>query len=140
MGILFALQTLTLRDVQGLWGGRDVWIGADGAAHVRVVDRGAETRFQGKVPIDALQALLAKHDLRAIRIPDRPGVPDEARPVLILRTEKDVVRVAKWAGQKDADFDALYGWLLTQAEAVARSPALHRGRWDPAWKPPGFLD
>jgi hypothetical protein len=140
MGILFALQTLTLRDVQGLYGGHDVWIAADGAAHVRKVDRGFEKRFTGKVPIDDLQALLAKHDLRKIRIPDRPGVPDEARPALIRRTENDVVRVAKWAGQKDADFDAIYDWILKKAEEIAKSKALHDGRWDPAWKPDGFKD
>ena len=138
---MLALQgTLTLRDVQGLHGGHDVWIAADGTAHVRTVDRGFEKRFKGTVPIDDLQALLAKHDLKKIRIPDRPGVPDEARPTLIRRTDKDVVKVAKWAGQKDADFDAVYAWLLKRAEDVAKTPPLFDGRWDPAWKPEGFSD
>lgn len=140
MGILFAVQTLTLRDVQGLHGGHDVWIAADGTAHVRKVDRGFEKRYKGAVPFDDLKALLAKHDLRKIRIPDRPGVPDEARPTLIWRAEKDVVKVAKWSGQKDADFDAVYGWILKRAEDVAKTKPLHDGRWDPAWKPEGFQD
>ena len=104
------------------------------------MDRGVEKRFKGAVPMDELKALLAKHALKEIRIPDRPGVPDEARPTLIWRTEKDVVKVAKWAGQKDADFDAVYAWLLKRAEDVAKSPALFDGRWDSAWKPEGFSD
>ncbi|HEX7901493.1 MAG TPA: hypothetical protein VF950_27285 [Planctomycetota bacterium] len=140
MSLLLALQTLTLRDVQGLYGGHDVWIAADGAAHVRKVDRGVEKRYAGKVPIDELKVLLAKHDLKKIKIPDRPGVPDEARPALIWRAEKDVVRVAKWAGQKDADFDAIYSWIQKKAEEIAKSKPLHDGRWDPAWKPEGFTD
>ena len=140
MGILFALQTLTLRDVQGLYGGRDVWIAADGGCHVRTVEVGVEKRYAGKIQIDDLKALLAKHDLKKIRIPERPGIPDEARPTLIWRAEKDVVKVAKWDGQSDVDFDAIYGWLLKQAKEIATSKPLHDGRWEPDWKPEGFKD
>lgn len=140
MGILIALQTLTLRDVQGLHGGYDVWIAADGACHVRQVEAGLEKRYAGKVPIEELKALLAKHDLKKIRIPERPGVPDEARPALVWRTENDAVRVAKWARQKDADFDAIYGWIQKKALELAKGPPLFEGRWDAAWKPDGFRD
>lgn len=137
---LLLLQAVTLRDVQGLFGGRDVWIAADGACHVRVMDRGVEKRYAGKIPMDELKALLATHDPKKIRIPERPGVPDEARPTLIVRSAEEVVKVAKWANQKHAGFDAIYGWIVKKAEDVAQGAPALEGRYDPAWKPDGFKD
>lgn len=147
-GTYDGLSTLVLRDVQGLFGGRDLWIRADGTTIIRTVrppkpgESGMqEVRYAGKPAIDDLKLLLARHDPFTMKIPERFGVPDEARPTLIVRLASGkTVTVAKWANQKHEDFDALYAWLMAQEEAAVTSAPTFRGACVHAWKPDGFQD
>ncbi len=110
-----------LRDVHPLWGGRFVRLGADGALFVRVVTPGGKTtEHSSRVSpeqVAELAALLEAHHFREIEIPDRPGLPDEARPEIevVWRSGERTV-VAKWAGDTHPDFDAIYAWLVPLAE------------------------
>ncbi|HUT33438.1 MAG TPA: hypothetical protein VNE39_08175 [Planctomycetota bacterium] len=114
------LERVVLRDVQGLWGGRDLWLRGDGRLIVNVVDprKGdkAVSQYGLQLPGDQVAAtakLVAERHFLKIEIPNRPGVPDEARPTITVRlTDGTEKTVAKWANDKHADFDALYKHLL----------------------------
>jgi hypothetical protein len=82
--------------------------------------------------------LVADRGFFKIEIPNRPGVPDEARPTITVRladgTEKSV---AKWANDKHADFDAIYKHLLSLCDlAVKKGKLLFQGPRGSAPKPP----
>lgn len=127
-----ALQMVVLRDVQGLWGGQDLCLRRDGRLVVRIVDpeRGLKAVSQYVLQLPETQVaeaakLVVDRRFLQIEIPNRPGVPDEARPAITVRladgTEKSV---AKWANDKQADFDALYQHLLSLCKLAAKKGKL----------------
>jgi len=140
-----AIERITLRDIQGLWGGRDLSLGGNGRLIVTVVDprRGDKAVSQYGLQLPDAQAaevgkLVAERGFFKIEIPARPGVPDEARPTIAVRladgTEKSV---AKWANDKHADFDALYKHLLSLCDLAAKKgKLLFQGPRGSAPKPP----
>lgn len=143
-----AFDRIVLLDVQGLFGGRELWLSADGSAWARTVGpprqgdpRLPERRWAFTVDpsdMDELARLLAEHDLAEMRIPDRPGVPDEARPIVCVQRGEDLRAVAKWARDRHAGFDAIYGLLKRLVNRTAEA-----GGPKPAWDgqaPPGFAD
>ncbi len=138
------VQQIVLRDVQGLWGGRDLCLRADGSLDVRVVDprKGAKAVSQYALKLSDEQVaevakLVADRAFFKIEIANRPGVPDEARPTISVRladgTEKSV---AKWANDKHADFDALYAHLLGLCKlATTKGKLVWQGPRGAALKP-----
>jgi len=141
---------VVLLDVQGLFGGRDLWLAADGTAHCRTVGpprqgeaRLPERRFSFTAPagdLDELRRLLAARDVAAIRTPARYGVPDEARPVICVQSGGERHAVAKWARDVHPEFDAIYGLLVRIVNrGAAGTPIAERARGR-NWHPAGFPD
>jgi len=139
---------VVLLDVQGLFGGRELWLDSDGSAWARVV--GPPAPGQAQLPerllaftvpapdMEELARRLAENDPAGMRIPDRPGVPDEARPIVCVQRGEDLRAVAKWAGDAHAEFDAIYRFLI---RLVGR--AVEAGGEEASWDgeaPPGFPD
>ncbi len=141
-------DSVVLLDVQGLFGGRDLWIAADGKAVCRIVSppgRGEkglqETRYEFDLSEEqraALNELLRKHDFFSIRIRDRPGVPDEARPTVFVTSGARSHAVGKWANDRHRNFDPIYQALLGIADSAKKGEPVHRGAWDRTWWPEGF--
>jgi hypothetical protein len=140
-----------LRDVQGLWGGRNLYLARDGTAYAQIVtpprspyrEGGLdEQRFQlnlAKEEVDSFINLLNKHDFLGITIRSRPGVPDEGRPSLLVRfSSGEQKTVEKWANDKHADFDAIYSWLLSLTKNMAGMKPILDGRYDEKWSPENF--
>ena len=107
-----------LRDVQGLYGGQNVYVAPDGTVHVQIV-RAEESqpelqerryRFVLKdTQRLELKQLLVQHPPSRIRIPHHPGIPDQARPeITVIYPDGTAVTVAKWDDDRHPDFDALY--------------------------------
>ena len=140
-----AARGIMLQDVQGLYGGQNVYIRWDGATIVQVAEGGEgsnERRYEFKLQEDELRqlrSLITKHDFVNIRIKERMGVPDEALPTITVRPESgQAATVAKWAGDKDKDFDAVYDYLRgVVSKAKSRTPA-YEGRFTYEWRPEGF--
>ncbi len=139
------LERVILRDVQGLWGGRDLWLNGDGRLIVNIVDPRkrdkAASQYGLQLPGTQLAdtaKLVAEHSFFKIEIPNRPGVPDEARPTITVRlTDGTEKTVAKWSNDKHADFDAIYKHLLTLCElATKKGKLLFQGPRGSAPKPP----
>jgi hypothetical protein len=135
---------IELEDVQPLYGGVRVrlptWTGS--FVFVTWVDAGgAETKYRlglGMGEKEDLCQSLVDQDFLTIRLEERPGQPDEARPRLTLTNRQHKSHtVAKWAGVADERFDALHESLLELAARTAgQSPIKPRLR---AWQKGLFL-
>ena len=60
---------------------------------------------------EALEMLLAEHHFPNITIKERPGIPDEARPVIEVTAGGTTIRKMKWSNDTNADFTAIHGRL-----------------------------
>ena len=135
------VQSVSLQDVQPLFGGRNVWVGAPGSVIVQVVERGQkEKRYELTLAPGALadlERLLAKHEFPKIKLKELPGQPDEARPTISITTsDGNSIGVAKWAGDKHEGFDAVYAWLLDLEKRAKKGGKLvYEGKFDPTWRP-----
>lgn len=117
--------SLELRDVQPLFGGVTVrlpgWTGSE--AYISQVEPGGkENKYRLRLnwitkEKQEIIRLCIEHDFLTIQPEERPGIPDEARPSLILTNSKgESHTVAKWAGVADGRFDAIYHALLALTE------------------------
>lgn len=142
-----ATERFALRDVQGLWGGRDLWIKGNGKAIVQFVGRagrvsgGKAARYAFTVPPADMKALrnhLKTQRFFAITTKKRPGVPDEARPIIYVRTGGRAAAKAQWANDKHPQFDAIYQLLLRIAKSGRSGKRLGMSKHDFGWSPAGF--
>jgi hypothetical protein len=142
------LDQVILLDVQGLWGGQDLWISANGKAACRFVAPTTETQsglqetrysfvLSAQQQADLLE-LVKKHRFFSIKTKDRHGVPDEARPSIVISSGPNTHAVGKWANDEHKDFDPIYRLLLSIVESGKREPETHRGAFIWEWKPDGF--
>lgn len=141
----WARARLELRDVHGLWGGRDVRVDGAGRVIVRVVDpTGQEERYEATVPADEAKGLLraaADADVLNVEVPQRRGAPDEARPRLVVVSGRGLDRsTSKWAGDAVPAFDGVQKALVALADRVVgqAKPTL-AGRYDQHWRPAGTV-
>jgi len=143
-----APDQVVLLDVQGLWGGVDLWIAKDGRAVCRLVGppkaggRGLqESRYAFALSAEQqaeLAALVDGHGFFTLQTADRQGVPDESRPAIFIRTGARRRAVAKWGNDAHPDFDPLYRFLLAAARAGRTGTLLAEGAYEPDWQPDGF--
>jgi|SRR5208282_5140514 len=88
------LRSFTLHDVQGLRGGHAIWAADDCTASVQVVGRPPagqsglwEKRYKTKLTAEQwaeVERLVGAHHLLTARVPERPGVPDEPHPIIVV--------------------------------------------------------
>ena len=138
-----AFEKVVLRDVQGLFGGQDLWLSAEGQLTVQVVRPARNIspcmRYSRRLEANELArigSLLAEHKFQEIQIKERSGVPDEARPAITVRSADGNERtVQKWANDKQAGFDAIYKELLALVKTAAQGKAEYAGPYDRGWAP-----
>ncbi len=140
-----SLLSLSLRDVQGLFGGQNLWLRADGLLIVQKVATGqVEKRFELQLEPEIVavveRLVLVDQPVANIEIPEHMGMPDEARPTLALTTRSgQVAEVAKWANDVHDGFDTIYASLLRLVQrAVDEGALIHEGPFDWDWRPEGF--
>lgn len=143
------LDQVVLLDVQGWQGGRDLWISADGKAVCRVVNVAAnanepglqETRYSFTLFREqqaSLADLAQKQEFFAIKTKQRPGIPDEARPIIMIKSGSQTHAVGKWDGDEDRRFDPLYKFLLEMTEPAEQWSKIGSGPYDLDWQPTDF--
>jgi hypothetical protein len=141
------LKSFELRDVQGLFGGQNLWVAENRTAFIQLVGLPPpgqyglwEGRYKTQLTLEqwaTVERLAGEHDLSRLSIPNRPGVHDEARPTITLKTRAgETITVSKWANDKIPDFDAVYEYLLRLCRA--KGDLLSEGRYDWTWRPEGF--
>jgi hypothetical protein len=132
---------LRLRDIAGFSGGQDLALDGNGNLFVRIArldpyhaparpyqppSRFWGKRFHIKLAPAALSELLTF--VRASGVTHyqertRNGVSDEPRPVIrVALPGQRPFEVAKWADDKDVNFDALYNRLLELTKRAAQTP------------------
>jgi hypothetical protein len=133
---------IVLDDVHGLWGGRQVWVQANGPAGGRALVRrvpvpGHEQRSVVPVSADEVQGLLEAvlaSDFLSIRFEPRPIVPDETHAVITLTNRRgECASVAKWARDRHPGFEAVYAALLALEARPGR--LVFEGPFDPDYAP-----
>ncbi|MFQ5570559.1 MAG: hypothetical protein ACE5G0_12830 [Rhodothermales bacterium] len=135
--------TIELYDVQGLWGGRRVLISGTGHVVAQLVSAGMyEQRFEftlGENEILQLLKVCIENDLVTITCDKRLGRPDEARPgIILVNAAGDRCAISKWAGVKNARFDAIYTeFLRIEALTQHRNP-VYSGPFEQAYVSEGF--
>jgi hypothetical protein len=136
-------RQIVLRDVQGLYGGRNIYVFPDGRVVAQIVtptETGLhERRFNMMLTKDqqeSLRRLLSQHSLSRIHIPLHPGIPDQARPeITAIYSDGTAITVAKWDDDRHPDFDALYDHLLYFTRQTEKMKPVWEGRYDHEWQP-----
>jgi hypothetical protein len=142
-----ALKSFVLHDVQGLHGGQAIWAAEDGTAFIQSVEVPPagqaglwEKRYKAKVTPKQwaeVERLVGAHGLLSVKMPERPGIPDEAHPIIVLVTRTGTtVKVRKRGDDKHPDFDPVYAYLLGLCRAGGE--LVHEGAFDWDWRPEGF--
>ncbi len=142
---------IVLQDVQGLWGGRDLWLSEDGSGMCRVVDQSGDKANPGPrekryriamspTEVGALRSVLGRWNFAAIESSSRPGIPDEACPRICLDDGKKANVAYRWMGdvKKGDAFQEIYLALKKVVETAAAENPVHSGPLDWKWYPEGF--
>lgn len=123
-----------LDDVYGVFGGQSLVLDADGNLFVRKVRGAAESRFHLQLPAEEVAGLLtfiASSGISDYRERERVGVPDESHPRITLTLPgQKKLEAAKWANDKDPQFDRLYQRLMEIVERAAKTPAYRNQPYD----------
>ncbi len=140
-----SFKEVHLMDVQGLFGGHNLFIRNDGSLFLQVVrhsNRGlVDRRFKGKLEaeeIERLSLLMQSVDFENMSIPDRMGVPDEARPTIIVFKENRIISKAKWANDFHEGFDKIYGFLKRIIRQQEETVPFFKGNFSRRFHPKGF--
>ena len=137
-----------LRDVHPLHGGQNLYLSRDGSGYCQVVSRHPdsrtffERRYKAALPADRMRALVRLLvDASPDTIPSsiKPGLPDSARPTIIVRLSSErVLRISRWERDRHPDFYAIYQTLLSEAKSAATGAQDLVGPYDPRCVPEGF--
>lgn len=117
LGDNHALASIVLNDVQALYGGHTLSVSGSGQVMAAQIKPGGQTT-NGSLQLTpaqtaALFQLVIDHDFLTMRISERPGSPDEARPQITLSNTTGQQRtISKWHGVANGRFDPIYTRLL----------------------------
>ena len=141
------LKSFVLHDVEGMFGGHTIWAAEDRTAFIQVVGPPptgrsglSEKRYKIKLTAEQwaeVERLVGAHHLLTAKMAGRPGVPDEAHPVIVVVTRAGATaKVRKWANDKHPDFDPVYAYLLRLCRA--KGELVREGAFEWEWRPDGF--
>jgi hypothetical protein len=132
-------QEIVLRDVQGLWGGNDLWLYADGRLIVQIAKPPSVLRYESLATAQEMklvQELLDNHRFFELKSSTRSAMPDEGHPKIDVKTTAGQSHaVMRWSNDKDADFDAIYQQLLLIARRASAAQPAYEGQYDWNWSP-----
>ncbi|MFH0886630.1 MAG: hypothetical protein V1843_00520 [bacterium] len=121
---------IELRDIQGLFGGRNIIVNGSGIATVEAVYVDPKTKKLAhktytaqicKCDVENFLYMAIAKDFVNIKIKERLGVPDEARPTItITNFEGKKHSISKWANDSNERFDVLYSELLKIEDKVKK--------------------
>jgi hypothetical protein len=139
------IKAFALHDITGLDGGSAIWASANHTAVVQLVSPGGkaglqERRYNIKLTGEQwaeMETLLVAHCFATIKMSERPGIPDEAHPIVVVVTQDGkTLKARKWARDKHQDFDLIYAYLLTLCRAEGEP--IYEGAFNVNWHPDGF--
>lgn len=113
-----ALRAFGFHCIQGLWGGLALWAGEDRTSIIQVVAPGMrEKRYRDRLSVEEwaeMERLAGAHHFLEFEYQERNGVPDEARPaILVVTSAGHSASASKWANDPHPDFDPIYAYLTS---------------------------
>ncbi|MFC1745467.1 hypothetical protein ACFL35_15845 [Candidatus Riflebacteria bacterium] len=136
-----AFDEIHLNDVQGLFGGRNIYLKNNGEFMIQIVHRGHfEDRKRGVLPqnmLDKIIRTVTEIKFESIEIKQRPGVPDEAQPQITIFLDDKCMSRAKWANDRHTEFDIIYN-LLLEVAALDIKKVIYSGEYKYDFFPDGF--
>jgi hypothetical protein len=137
------LKEIVFSDLDGLYGGEQIWVSADGTAYTRVVSMKKEKRYKRQITAERwaeIERLVGAHHVLGLQ--ERPfgtGVPHESMYSIRLVTKDGrKISTAKWARDKRPRFDPLMNTLLGTCRAREAHELIYEGENDYKWTPDGF--
>ncbi len=141
------LNSFTLHDVQGLFGGRAIWASQDRTAFIQVVgplpvgqSELWEKRYWTKLTFEQwaeVERLVGAHHLLSAKMRERSGAPDEAHPIIVMVPRVGATaKVRKWANDEQSDFDPVYAYLIGLCQT--NGELVHEVAFNWEWRPEGF--
>lgn len=132
---------IELRDVQGLYGGRNIFIQGSGKTLIQKVDsdpaKGTglfEKRYIVELNDYKIRRLInnfIRDDFVSIKINPRSGIPDEAKPEIALYNSRGESRkISKWDMDTVDRFDHLYGQVLEIEQKTENLIPITESKWD----------
>jgi hypothetical protein len=143
------IEAAILLDVEGMHGGRNLWLASDGTAVVQVVghvtqavgglpEKCYRVRF-GKAAVTEVERLVGAHRFLDLNLTLRVGPPGGGHPEIAVLTKAGGRGASiKREDDKHPDFDPLYAHLLLLAQKLDGAELIHEGAFDWDWHPDGF--
>jgi hypothetical protein len=136
-------KKIVLRDVQGLLGGQDLWIFADGRMVVQIVKSPGSPagmqRYEMSLTGTALGItadVLDQSHFSTLNIPVKLVVPDTAIATITVEYSDGTSHTVESAVKGDnADFNRVYSHLLGLVHAVGDLHPDFEGKYDWNWQP-----
>lgn len=130
-----------LHDVHGLWGGRACYVWGTGQVVARVapVPQSEERYVHTLPPGDIVRLVMAliETDFVTLTFPERLGLPDEARPTIVVCNSAGAVRrVSKWANEAHAGFQQVYALLCGFVAQAQQGERIYQGPFEQQFTPP----
>lgn len=127
---------IQMLDIHGLFGGRNIFILADGNVFVREVESGLEMkerRYHGKLSQEELgeikQAII-NVGFFGFRERKRAGIPDEARQSIYADFDRRHNEASKWQAEADPRFDLACEVLEMLADELSQQKPIWVGTYD----------
>jgi len=132
-----------VQDVQGLWGGVEIYVAGTGKTVVRVVtpEEGGlkEKRYVSTLDTSVNQILIGafiKNNFLTINDSERPGIPDEAHPsITLINAEGERHTVWRWDGDMNKRFSNIMSEFRKIWEKVEKTEPVFEGEfmWEFDW-------
>lgn len=142
------IKSVILLDVEGMQGGRNLWLSSDGTAIVQVVghltgagglpEKRYRVRFDKTAATEA-ERLVGAHRFLDLNLRLRVGEPGGGHPRITVLTKAGGRSTSiKREHDREPDFDPLYWHLLNLAHQLDGADLIHESVFDWDWHPDGF--
>lgn len=140
---------LALYDIQGLWGGQEVFVLTNGVVYARTAQppKKKENGLQEKrykiqlstTELQSLKALLDQHQFLTLTNANRKAVPDESGAIISLRFATNQGHdVFQWEKDAQAGFKAIRLHLISIERRAEKTKPIFQGQLVYEWTPIGF--
>ncbi len=146
--VISDIDTIVLLDVQGMHGGQNVWLSHNGELYAQLIKPAHEDEYRFKekrIKIkltseeqNIINKIFNDSDFLRVKIQQRGLVPDEALPILWLKTKGGrIAAAAKPDSDENPQFDPIYYWLVETINKKGIT-STYIGQYDSSWWPKGF--
>jgi hypothetical protein len=141
------LKAVILLDVEGMQGGRNLWLSEDGVGVVQVIGPAGsgglpEKRYRVRFGRDAVaeaERLAGAHRFPELKLRLGVGPPGGGHPLVAVLTKAGTRSMSiKRESDPHSDFDPVYEHLLRLGQQLDGAELVYNGAFSWDWHPEGF--